>query len=355
MGSVKGLSVMHDASSWCCFLLSLRSSILALLAALLSSSAPCAYLLLFSTCSGPCPALLRSLRVWRREEGIKAYKAAKNAPPTTGVVEKPHYVTNYYKKREEIIGEELCRCCQENMISTMELQNQKHMLNEAWDRQVQLEQKFDIITHQPKKGHIHEVKFVPRTKPPSLNNPPLSGGCKSHRLQHHLHTQVCGPPLGTKELVDPCKTYAAQAPPALRPPRLPSPPRKQPFLTNVNKPREFDIISNTYKEHHGERMQFEAERERQDVMKRFWRGCVGQYPIFIPLMIHRREFDAIKVRYTDEEREEAFQSTMKENLLRRFKVLTLFPLMSFTFEVIRGKDWIKKLPPTYQVSPAPVS
>ncbi|EKX37154.1 hypothetical protein GUITHDRAFT_116729 [Guillardia theta CCMP2712] len=170
------------------------------------------------------------------------------------------------------------------MISTMELQNQKHMLNDAWDRQVQLEQKFDIITHQPKRGHIHEV------------------------VANHTDYNI----ISTLKYAD-----HHWAPPALRPPRIPSPPRKQPFLTNVNRPREFDIISNTYKEHHGERMRFEADKERQDVMKRFWKG---------------REFDAIKVRYTDEEKEEAFQSTMKENLLRR------------------GKDWIKKLPPTYQQS-----
>lgn len=38
----------------------------------------------------------------------------------------------------------------------------------AWDKQLLREQHFDIITQRPKKGHIHEVPYTQRLKPPSL-------------------------------------------------------------------------------------------------------------------------------------------------------------------------------------------
>jgi hypothetical protein len=43
-------------------------------------------------------------------------------------------------------------------------------LNKAWDKQLLREQHFDIITQQPKKGHIHEVCSRPFPRLPCSPN-----------------------------------------------------------------------------------------------------------------------------------------------------------------------------------------
>ena len=50
------------------------------------------------------------------------------------------------------------------------------------------------------------------------------------------------------------------AAPGKRPERIMTPPRKEPFLTAVNRPREFDILNNRFREHHEERQRWEMDR-----------------------------------------------------------------------------------------------
>jgi hypothetical protein len=45
----------------------------------------------------------------------------------------------------------------ETMVRELETSSTTKVLNQAWDKQIQREAHFDILTQQPKRGHIHEV------------------------------------------------------------------------------------------------------------------------------------------------------------------------------------------------------
>ena len=49
----------------------------------------------------------------------------------------------------------------ETLVHTLEASATAKVLNQAWDKQIQKESHFDILTQQPKRGHIHEVIFRP--------------------------------------------------------------------------------------------------------------------------------------------------------------------------------------------------
>ena len=61
----------------------------------------------------------------------------------------------------------------ESQLSSWESAGVTKTLNKAWDKQLLREQHFDIITQQPKKGHIHEVCShpSPRIKCSSILHP----------------------------------------------------------------------------------------------------------------------------------------------------------------------------------------
>ena len=127
----------------------------------------------------------------------------------------------------------------------MEQAGMSRTLNRAWDKQLLREQHFDVITQHPKKGHIHEVPYVQRLKPPSLIT------------ANHVGYNI----LSCKGLDE--HHWAA---PDRRPPRIVTPPRKEPFLTAVNKPREYDILNNRYRQHHEDRQKWEMDRKREEIV-----------------------------------------------------------------------------------------
>ena len=188
----------------------------------------------------------------------------------------------------------------EFQLKAMERNHNQRTLNQAYDKQVALEQKFDIITQQPKVGHVWEVEYHQKLKPPSLvtvSHAPYDILSTLTFDEHHW------------------------APPGKRPPRMMTAPRKEPFLTAVNKPREFDITSNYYKRFHKERMQFEAQERRAEILDKFAKT---------------RVYDPIKVRYYDDEKETQYQQDQTKALLAR------------------GKNHMLKYPPTYQTNPSNV-
>lgn len=111
----------------------------------------------------------------------------------------------------------------ETQLANWESAGVTKTLNKAWDKQLLREQHFDILNQLPKKGHIHEVPYKQRLKPPSLIT-------ANHVRYNILST------LG--------EDVHHWAPPGRRPPRIPTPPKKEAEVTKVNKPREYDILTN---------------------------------------------------------------------------------------------------------------
>jgi hypothetical protein len=233
-------------------------------------------------------------------EGIKNYHEQKLKHVYDGETPKPHYVTRHFKSREEAavnpITQKFCDNDIERTLVQMEQSGLSRTLNRAYDKQLLREQHFDVITQQPKKGHIHEVPYVQRLKPPSLITANNVGynilSCKGLD-EHH---------------------WAA---PDKRPPRVVTPPRKEPFLTEVNKPREYDILNNKYREFHDERQKWEANKQREAIVDKYW---------------ELRDFNPLTCAYYDAEKEQYYKKRVQEMLLSQ------------------GSNAIGKLPPTLAAS-----
>ena len=233
-------------------------------------------------------------------EGLQRYQEQKLKPLTEGEAPKPHYVTRHFKSREEAAVNPITQKFNDKSIEStlvdMEGASVNRTLNRAYDRQLLREQHFDVITQKPKKGHVHEVPYVQRLKPPSLITANHVGyNILSGKGLHEHH-------------------WAA---PGKRPERIVTPPRKEPFLTAVNKPREFDILNNRYREHHEERQRWEMDWKREEVVDKFWEV---------------RDFNPVSCTYYDGEKEQYYQKRVQEMLLAQ------------------GSNSIGKLPPTLAAS-----
>jgi hypothetical protein len=102
-------------------------------------------------------------------DGLRSYSLSKVAPIA---IEKPKRVTHKDKLAEAAIynpilqrytDPELERAVQEEYKRRLPMK-----INEAFDRQMEKGQHFDIISQIPKRGHKHEQVYVQRVKPPSL-------------------------------------------------------------------------------------------------------------------------------------------------------------------------------------------
>lgn len=215
-------------------------------------------------------------------------------------VDKPPFVTRYMKSREEAmvnpITQKFNDDSTEKRLKSMEQGSITQSLNNAWDKQLSREQHFDIITQRPKRGHIHEVPYVQRLKPPSLIT------------ANHENYNV----ISTLSLAD-----HHWAPPEKRPPRVKTPPRKEPMLTAVNRPREFDIVNNRFRNHHEARSKWEMDQARSHIVDRYW---------------ETHDFDPVTCTYYDKEKEVYYQRRIQEMLLTQ------------------GTNAINKLPPTLAAS-----
>jgi len=178
----------------------------------------------------------------------------------------------------------------------MENSGLSRTLNLAWDKKLLREQHFDVITQAPKKGHIHEVPYQQRLKPPSLIT-----------ANHVSYNIVSGKGLDEHHWAAPGK----------RPDRIMTPPRKEPFLTEVNKPRAFDILNNRYRAHHEERQKWEMDRKREEIVDKYWEV---------------RDFNPLACSYYDGEKEQYYQKRVQEMLLSQ------------------ASNAIGKLPPTLAAS-----
>ena len=209
----------------------------------------------------------------------------------------PDLITTFQKSREDAavnpILQKFNDSSAEERLKSVEAGSKTRVLNEAWDRQLRREQHFDIINQVPKKGHIHEVPYVQRLKPPSLITATRNEGYDIlSTLGHDQHHW---------------------APPDKRPLRIPTPPKKQRNLTAVNQPRGYDIISNRFDEHHSPQSEWQAQNNRQRTVEKYWDA---------------RDFNPVTCSYYDTEKEEFYNKRMKELLL------------------LQGSDAINRLPPT---------
>ena len=230
------------------------------------------------------------------EEGIKRYSEQKKKP-LFDVTPVPVLITTFQKSREDAavnpILQKFNDRATEERLNFLETSSKSKILNNAWDKQLQREQHFDIITQVPKRGHIHEVPYVQRLKPPSLITATRNGGYDIlSTLGHDEHHW---------------------APTDKRPPRIVTPPKKQPNLTVAKQSRSYDIISNRFQEHHAPQSEWQAESNRQRTVEKYWQA---------------RDFNPITCSYYDAEKEEFYNKRIKEFLL------------------LQGKDAVGRLPPT---------
>eukprot|EP00960_Hanusia_phi_P018218 536430-Hanusia_phi.AAC.2 len=233
-------------------------------------------------------------------EGIRKYQEQKREHPSGGETRKPHYITKYFMSRQEAIVNPITQKFNdgqtEQVVKQMEETSIAKTLNRAWDTQLFREQHFDIVTQAAKRGHIHEKVYQQILKPPSLvtathTDYNIISGKGFH--EHHW------------------------APLDKRPPRPASPQKKQKFLTALNRPREYDILTNQYTKNHEERAKWEMDRNREDIVQKYW---------------ETRDFDAVTCAFYDKDKEAAFQEHMKDKHLNQ------------------GSSAINKLPPTLAAS-----
>ena len=233
-------------------------------------------------------------------EGLNNYQRQKHQHLFEGETPKPFYVTRHFKSREEAAVNPITQKFNdhdiEHTLKTMEQTGLNRSLNRAWDKQLLREQHFDVITQQPKKGHVHEVPYVQRLKPPSLVT-----------ANHVAYNILSGKGLDEHHWAAPGK----------RPDRIPTPPRKEPFVTAVNKPREVNLLNGRYIDHHEERTKWEMDRNREAVVDKFW---------------ETHDFNPVSCSYYDQEKELYYQKRIKEMLLSQ------------------GSNAISKLPPTLAAS-----
>eukprot|EP00286_Rhodomonas_abbreviata_P000735 CAMPEP_0181288654 /NCGR_PEP_ID=MMETSP1101-20121128/452_1 /TAXON_ID=46948 /ORGANISM="Rhodomonas abbreviata, Strain Caron Lab Isolate" /LENGTH=439 /DNA_ID=CAMNT_0023392799 /DNA_START=235 /DNA_END=1550 /DNA_ORIENTATION=+ len=232
-------------------------------------------------------------------EGIRNYQEQKLQPVNTEASQ-PLYVTRYMKSREEAainpITQKFNDVSTEKTLRQVEKGSVAKILNRAWDTQLGREQHFDIINQKPKRGHIHEVPYVQRLKPPSL----ITANNENYNI------------ISTLGLHD-----HHWAPPGKRPPRVHTPPRKEPFLTAVNRPRQYDIVNNRFREHHDSRSKWEMDQARSHIVNKYW---------------ETHDFDPVTCSYYDEDKEKYYQKRIQEMLLTQ------------------GTNAINKLPPTLAAS-----
>ncbi|KAJ1475063.1 hypothetical protein T484DRAFT_1969182, partial [Baffinella frigidus] len=107
------------------------------------------------------------------------------------------------------------------------------------------------------------------------------------------------------------------APPDRRPPRIMTPQKKEQVLTAVNRPREFDILNNRYRENHPERSKWEMDQSRTAIVDKYW---------------ETHDFDPVACSYVDGDKEAYYQRRIQDMLLTQ------------------GTNAINKLPPTLAAS-----
>ncbi len=75
----------------------------------------------------------------------------------------------------------------ETMVRDLETSSTSKVLNQAWDKQIQREAHFDVLTQQPKRGHIHEVlscQNMCATLSSRKRAPGMEGGPDQKRFSH---------------------------------------------------------------------------------------------------------------------------------------------------------------------------
>ena len=233
-------------------------------------------------------------------DGLNNYQKQKHKQLFEGETPKPFYVTRHFKSREEAAVNPITQKFNdhdiENTLVQMERTGLPRTLNRAYDKQLLREQHFDVITQEPKKGHIHEVPYVQKLKPPSLIT-----------ANHVGYNILSGKGLDEHHWAAPGK----------RPDRIVTPPRKEPFLTAVNRPREYDILNNRFRDNHAERTKWERDRKREEIVNKYWEV---------------RDFNPITCSYYDDEKEQYYKKRVQELLLSQ------------------GSNAIGKLPPTLAAS-----
>ncbi|KAL1500218.1 hypothetical protein AB1Y20_012887 [Prymnesium parvum] len=262
-------------------------------------------------------------------ESLAQYSHEKKCRPRPDEeYQKPHRVTNFDKKREETryhpILQTFTQPEREASARSFEATAQIASLNKARDRQLATESAFNILTMEDKR-HPRQPKQPVASAVPKPFNP-------------HAERPTFRHPL------DSCYTFNIisnlslnehhYAPPAARPRGDAGNAEPKPRLQHkAALPRDFNILSNKYREEHEDKMLLEREVQRRTAARKYW---------------ETHDYDPLTGRYLDAHKEQAYVKTIEDELTKQpMKQYNRLPpslqkgeghVYDITTHVIKNKD-----------------
>jgi len=242
---------------------------------------------------------------------------------------KPKRVTAYEKKRQETqyhpILQTFTQPTREKAAQDFESSGQITAINKARDRQVATESRFNIITMEDKRRGLPKqpepsvdamtASFDPSIERPTFRHPLDS--CFQYNIVSNL-------PLTTHH-------YTA---PDLRPNVDESAGEPKPRLQHVaGLPRDFNILSNKYRDSHDEKVALEREVQRRTAAKKYW---------------ETHDYEPLTCTYLDPSKEDAFQRSQEVEMAKQpMKQFNRLPpslqkgegfVYDITTHVVKNKD-----------------
>ncbi|KAL3911618.1 MAG: hypothetical protein SGPRY_008625 [Prymnesium sp.] len=211
---------------------------------------------------------------------------------------KPRRVTNFEKKREEVeyhpILQTFTSTQREADAKRFETAAQTGTLNKARDKQLATESTFNILTMEDKRKGLDVMNKATVTALAAPFNPHAERPTFRHPLDSCYAFNI----ISNLSLSDHHHTN-----PSLRPSREAGAREPKPRLQHVSgMPRDYNILSNQYREEHDEKIKLEGEVLRRTAAKKYW---------------DTHDYDPLIGRYVDPSKEEAYEQHNKKEMARQ--------------------------------------
>ena len=228
----------------------------------------------------------------------------RNRPRPDAEYAMPFRETRYAKSRDEVVYNPVLQTFTDHSRETVSKQREETRrisnLNQARDRQIARESQFDVLNMSDKRSGLgrsdaevaaaaaaaqaaHAAQPTPKHSAKPTFRHPLDS-CYQFNIvsnlplsQHHYTAPELRPNMDNRE--DPK-------------PRL---------QTTTNLPRDFDVLSNRYREGHDAKVALETEVQRRTAAKKYW---------------ETHDYDPFTCTYLDDDKEAAFQASIAQRIVQ---------------------------------------
>jgi len=242
-------------------------------------------------------------------EAIQEYARSKaTRPRPESEYQKPFYVTQYQKSREATEYHPILQTFREpqreDVAKVREETNRVTKLNAARDKQIALEQPFDILNMSDKRSSLPQstkpaaqamlAPFNPHAERPTFRHPLDS--CYQYNIvsnlplsDHHFTAPAIRPKVKSEHHFDVHGHEKKDG--------------GKPRLQHVAAlPRDFNILSNRYVEQHDAKVSLEREIQRRTAAQKYW---------------ETHDYEPIVGHYLQPEKEAAFQDAVSRELSKQ--------------------------------------